>query len=72
VTDLETTIEYLINHGSSMTINWGEDTGCYEVYWITGGSRFRGVSRNLRTAMSQAVENAVEHLERAPAVSGIG
>ena len=53
-------IEHLINHGSSLTLNWGEDTGCWEVDWITSGERFRGVSRDLGAAMQQALSNAEE------------
>jgi hypothetical protein len=56
--DLANRIEYMVNHGSSLTVNWGEDNGCYEVDWITGGERFRGVSRNLLDAMQQAVDAA--------------
>jgi hypothetical protein len=54
-------IEHMINHGSSMTISWGEDTGCYEVDWITSGKRFRGVDRNLLTAAHQVISNAADH-----------
>lgn len=61
LTTAEHLIEHMVDHGSSLTINWGEDTGCYEVDWITSGERFRGVSRELYQAIRQAIVNAAEH-----------
>lgn len=56
-------IEHMINHGSSLNMNWGEDTGGYEVDWITSGKRFHGYDRNLTKAMEQAIRSARTHFE---------
>jgi hypothetical protein len=58
---IEELIEHMVSHGSSLTINWGEDTGCYEVDWITSGERFRGINTELYAAMRRAMTNAAEH-----------
>lgn len=47
-------IEYMRTHGSSLIMNWGEDTGVWEVAWITSGRRFCGFSKDLRAAVDQA------------------
>jgi hypothetical protein len=60
---LEARLEYLINHGSSLTLNWGEDTGSFEVDWITSGRRFRGVCRDLGCALEMAESAARVLLE---------
>jgi hypothetical protein len=64
-------IEYMINHGSNLNINWGEDDGCYEVDWITSGVRFHGISRSLTTALQQAIHSAEERFGLIP-IHGIG
>jgi len=63
---LEPRLEHLINHGSSLTISWGEDTGCFEVDWITSGERFFGVSRNLNSALEEAESKARQHFGLSP------
>jgi hypothetical protein len=51
---VERRIEHRKNHGSSLTLNWGEDTDAWEVDWITSGRRFVGVCRDLGCALEQA------------------
>lgn len=50
-------LEYMGQHGSSVTVNWGEDTGAWEVSWITDGKRYTGVSANLQMALIVCVNN---------------
>ena len=69
---LEEPVEFMINHGSSLQLNWGEDNGCWEVSWITGGERFCGVSRDLREAMVVAIKAARDRYGHEVPVSGIG
>ncbi|HEY1294710.1 MAG TPA: hypothetical protein VGJ60_16655 [Chloroflexota bacterium] len=52
-TGLDARLEHFINHGSSLMLNWGEDTGCWEFEWISSGQRFRAVSRKLHIALQQ-------------------
>lgn len=59
--NLEELIVYMVNHGSSLTMNWGEDTGGYEVDWITGGKRFHTHDRSLPNAMRDAIQCAGAH-----------
>lgn len=53
-------IEYLKNHGSSLVLDWGEDTGQWEVSWITSGRRFFAESSDLGYALEQADAKARE------------
>lgn len=46
---------YMQEHGSSVLLNWGEDTNLWECSWITGGERYTGVSRYLGGAVHQAM-----------------
>ena len=41
--------------GSSVDLNWDEDTDLWECSWITSGERFTGFSKNPNTAARQAV-----------------
>ena len=40
--DLSGALEYMRAHGSSVLLNWGEDTTLWECSWITGGDRYTG------------------------------
>jgi hypothetical protein len=44
--------------GSSLIMNYGEDTDTWEVSWITGGRRYVGVHRRLEHALCLAVAKA--------------
>lgn len=52
--NVEQWIDFLKQRGSSLILNWGEDNDCWEVDWITSGKRYRGVSKLLTTALSDA------------------
>jgi hypothetical protein len=49
--------------GSSLIMNWGEDTDCWEVDWITAGKRYHGISNALIGALIAAESNAARALE---------
>ncbi len=48
---LATKIAWLKAHGSSLSLNWGEDTGCWECSWISSGKRRTVVTQRLETAL---------------------
>lgn len=56
----EERIEYMREHGSSLIMNWGEDTAVWEVSWITSGKRFTGFSKDLRTALDTSHRKATD------------
>lgn len=56
-------IEMLRRAGSSLIMNWSEDTDCWEVDWITAGKRYRGISNALIGALIDAESNAARDLE---------
>jgi hypothetical protein len=47
-------IEDMRSHGESLVLNWGEDTGAWEVSWITSGVRHVGISHDLQEACLRA------------------
>lgn len=49
---------YMKDHGSSLLLNWGEDTGQWECSWITGGQRFTGYGATLELAACRAALKA--------------
>jgi hypothetical protein len=52
---LEQILLFMQAHGSSIELNYGEDNGCWECSWITGGDRFTGVSTQALIAAQQAM-----------------
>jgi hypothetical protein len=56
--NLEDLLKEMTDHGSSLILNWGEDNGCWEVSWITGGERFTYVSNDIRHALAEVVAKA--------------
>ncbi len=62
----EELVEYMREHGSSLIMNWGEDTAVWEVAWITSGVRFCGFSKDLRRALYEAHSVAIGGLGRIP------
>lgn len=54
-------INYMTEHGSSLIMNWGEDTGMWECSWITGGVRIIVVSKELEAALTEARIKALAH-----------
>ena len=59
----DTSLEHLFSvmqaHGSSVTLNWGEDNERWEVAWITSGTRYIGVSKESTVATQQAISQAM-------------
>jgi hypothetical protein len=53
-------LEIMQEHGQSVTLNWGEDTGQWECSWITGGGRFTGISSAPATAILFAARKVVD------------
>ena len=51
---------WMQHHGSSLTLNWGEDTDAWECSWITGGLRFTGCSVYWRGAVIAVAEQAID------------
>lgn len=66
MSELEEKLNDLIAHGSSLNINWGEDTGGFEVDWITSGERFSATNRSLMAALGAVRNNALIHFPRSP------
>ena len=62
-------IEDLKRHGSSLAMNWGEDTGMWEVAWITGGVRFVSVGPDLALTLANCRAKAYTHFGRKEAPS---
>lgn len=53
-------LEQMRERGSSVILNWGEDTNCWECSWITSGKRYTGVSTNPHEAVRLALLKFVE------------
>lgn len=51
--------------GSSLIMNWGEDTDCWEVAWITGGVRFVAVGDDLEGTLVACRLKAYSYYGRA-------
>ena len=45
-------------HGSSLILNYGEDTEHWECSWITSGTRYLGVRRTLPDAITECLKCA--------------
>lgn len=58
-------VEYMRSHGSSVDLNWGEDTGCWECSWITGGERYTGAAMRPQVAVCLAAVAAINAKEAA-------
>jgi hypothetical protein len=59
--DSDRALELMRRNGSSVTLNWGEDTGQWECSWITGGKRFTYTSD---TASGNAILGVVTQVWR--------
>lgn len=53
--DLAGLLAFMTERGSSVTLNWGEDTEQWEVAWIVGGVRYMGVDVDAYAAARRAV-----------------
>jgi hypothetical protein len=51
-------LEFMRERGSSISLNWGEGTDCWECAWITGGNRYFGVNSSLFEAVLEARNRA--------------
>lgn len=56
-------LDRMKERGSSVILNWGEDTNCWECSWITSGKRYVGVSTSPHEAVRLALLRLVEALE---------
>ena len=45
---------FMADKGSSVVLDYGEDTGQWEASWITGGNRYVGVNRDVEDALEEA------------------
>jgi hypothetical protein len=57
---LATRLETLQTHGSCLDLSWDEETGRWEVAWITAGERFRAVHVRLEAALAAVWQQAVQ------------
>jgi len=48
---LEETLLWMKDKGSSVDLNYGEDTDAWECSWITGGERYTGVNKEIRLSV---------------------
>jgi len=56
-------LEYMKEHGSSVTLNWGEGDDLWECSWITAGNRFSGYSGGMRMSVVRCLENVLKGIE---------
>lgn len=59
---LASLLETMQEGGSSVTLNYGEDTGHWECSWIVGGERFTEVRGNPDDAARACVRRVRERL----------
>jgi hypothetical protein len=57
---LDKILVWMKENGSSVTLNWGEDTGAWEISWITGGTRYTGCATDIRQAFIKCAEIFLE------------
>lgn len=63
---MEGILKHLQEHGQSVSLNWGEDTGLWEFSWITAnGTRFTGFSEEAMRAIGKACHEAVKWYRQA-------
>lgn len=62
--DLADTIAELKDDGSSLIMNWGEDTGQWECAWITGGIRFVSIGPDLTQTLKACRAKAYTYYGR--------
>jgi hypothetical protein len=48
--------------GSSVILNWGEDSNTWECSWISGGVRFTGNQTELRLAILESLNKCFAHI----------
>lgn len=53
-------LERMKREGSSVILNWGEDTDMWECSWITGGVRFTAFSTDLNRALEDCYMKMVK------------
>jgi hypothetical protein len=53
---LPTMLAYMQRYGSSVTLNYGEDTGLWECSWITGGERRTSVCETPTRAARECID----------------
>jgi hypothetical protein len=53
-------LHFMAAHGSSLTLDWGEETAAWECAWVTGGTRFVGHGDTAMLAICRAAMEAME------------
>lgn len=52
-------IDFMHEHGSSLTMSWDEEALIWEVAWISGGDRFTGYQADLSQACWVAMRSCL-------------
>jgi hypothetical protein len=72
--ELERLMAFMQRHGSSVLLNWGEDTGQWECSWITSGTRYTGLAGGALEAARDAYYHAragvPSWMRHAPSIPG--
>jgi hypothetical protein len=55
-------LAWLKERGSSLTLDWGEDTAMWECSVISGGDRFTGVARDASAAVLDCYERVLKRI----------
>ena len=55
LTPLPRMLEEMSEHGQSVMLSFGEDNGCWECSWITGGKRFTGYGADANQSVRSAI-----------------
>lgn len=55
-------LAWLKERGSSVELNWGEDTDMWECSIISGGDRFTGVARDPYAAVLECYERVLKRM----------
>lgn len=57
-------LQLMADRGSSVTLNWGEDTNAWECSWITGGKRFSASEERMEDAVNLVLAQVKISLDR--------
>lgn len=53
---VEEKLAFMQQRGSSVLLNWGEDTSLWECSWITSGERVTGIAVDMGLAVHRALQ----------------
>lgn len=57
--NLETLLLLMVASGQSLILNWGEDTGVWEISWICGNKRFTVFHKDLKEGVTECFNQVV-------------